>query len=134
MQLAHYNLLQADLTLRAALVAGVTVAAGHDWHPFWDHALELRRMMAHGMTPTQALSAATAGAAYALGIGEYVGTVAPGKVADSSCSTATRSPSPRCSAAVTRSGWCCRAAPRSRAPRWSPRRPRTDASASVVVQ
>jgi imidazolonepropionase-like amidohydrolase len=81
-ELAHYNLRQADLTLRAALVAGVTVAAGHDWHPFWDHALELRRMMAHGMTPAQALSAATAGAAYALGIGNNVGTVAAGKVAD----------------------------------------------------
>ena len=81
-ELAHYNLRQADLTLRAALAAGVTVAAGHDWHPFWDHALELRRMMAHGMTPAQALSAATAGAAYALGIGDHVGTVTAGKVAD----------------------------------------------------
>jgi imidazolonepropionase-like amidohydrolase len=81
-QLAQYNLRQADLTLRAALAAGVTVAAGHDWHPFWDHSLELRRMMAHGMNPAQALSAATAGAAYALGIGDHVGTVATGKVAD----------------------------------------------------
>jgi imidazolonepropionase-like amidohydrolase len=81
-KLARYNLSQADLTLRAALAAGVTVAAGHDWHPFWDHALELRRMIAHGMTPAQALSAATAGAAYALGIGEHVGTIAAGKVAD----------------------------------------------------
>jgi imidazolonepropionase-like amidohydrolase len=81
-ELAYYNLSQADLTLRAALAAGVTVAAGHDWHPFWDHALELRRMMAHGMTPAQALSAATAGAAYALAIGERVGTIAPGMVAD----------------------------------------------------
>jgi imidazolonepropionase-like amidohydrolase len=79
---SHYNLRQADLTLRAALAAGVTVAAGHDWHPFWDHALELRRMMAHGMTPAQSLSAATVGAAYALGIGEHVGTIAAGKVAD----------------------------------------------------
>jgi imidazolonepropionase-like amidohydrolase len=81
-QLAHYNLRQADLTLRAALAAGVTVAAGHDWHPFWDHALELRRMIAHGMTPAQSLAAATAGAAYALGIGDHVGTIAAGKVAD----------------------------------------------------
>jgi imidazolonepropionase-like amidohydrolase len=81
-ELAQYNLRQADLTLRAALAAGVTVAAGHDWHPFWDHALELRRMMAHGMTPAQALSAATAGAAYALGIADHVGTVGAGKVAD----------------------------------------------------
>ncbi len=39
-------------------------------------------MIAHGMTPAQSLSAATAGAAYALGIGDHVGTVAAGKVAD----------------------------------------------------
>jgi imidazolonepropionase-like amidohydrolase len=81
-ELAHYNLMQADLTLRAALAAGVTIAAGHDWHPFWDHALELRRMIAHGMTPAQALSAATAGAGYALGIGDHVGTITTGKIAD----------------------------------------------------
>jgi imidazolonepropionase-like amidohydrolase len=81
-ELAHYNLRQADLTLRAALAAGVIVAAGHDWHPFWDHALELRRMIAHGMTPAQSLAAATTGAAYALGIGDYVGTIAAGQVAD----------------------------------------------------
>jgi len=81
-ELAHYNLRQADLTLRAALAAGVTIAAGHDWHPFWDLALELRRMIAHGMSPGQALRAATAGAAYALGIADHVGTIAAGKVAD----------------------------------------------------
>ena len=39
-------------------------------------------MIAHGMTSAQALSAATAAAAYALGIGDHVGTVAAGKVAD----------------------------------------------------
>jgi imidazolonepropionase-like amidohydrolase len=81
-ELAHHNLQQADLTLRAALAAGVTVAAGHDWHPFWDHALELRRMIAHGMTAAQALSSATAGGAVALGIADHVGTVAAGKAAD----------------------------------------------------
>ena len=81
-ELAHYNLRQADLTLRAALEAGVTIAAGHDWHPVWDHARELRRMIAHGMTAAQALSAATADAAVALGIADHVGTVAAGKAAD----------------------------------------------------
>jgi imidazolonepropionase-like amidohydrolase len=81
-ELAHHNLRQADLTLRAALAAGVTIAAGHDWHPVWDLALELRRMIAHGMSAAQALSSATASAAVALGIADHAGTVAAGKVAD----------------------------------------------------
>lgn len=81
-ELARYNLEQADLTLRAANAAGVRIAAGHDWHPFWDHALEIRRMIAHGLTAAEALSAATAGAAHALGIDSHVGTIEPGKLAD----------------------------------------------------
>jgi imidazolonepropionase-like amidohydrolase len=81
-ELAHHNLEQADRTLRAAKAAGVRIAAGHDWHPFWDLAIEIRRMIDHGLTAAEALSAATAGAAYALGIDGHVGTVAPGKLAD----------------------------------------------------
>jgi imidazolonepropionase-like amidohydrolase len=81
-ELAHYNLEQADRTLRAAKAAGVRIAAGHDWHPFWDLATEIRRMIDHGLTAAEALSAATAGAAHALGIDAHVGTIAPGKVAD----------------------------------------------------
>jgi len=81
-ELAHHNLEQADLTLRAAVAAGVPIAAGHDWHPFWNLSLEIRRMIAHGMTATQALSAATAGSANALGLAEHVGTVAEGRIAD----------------------------------------------------
>jgi imidazolonepropionase-like amidohydrolase len=81
-ELARYNLEQADLTLKAALAAGVRIAAGHDWHPFWNLSLEVRRMIAHGMTAARALSAATAGSAYALGLDAYVGTVAEGRLAD----------------------------------------------------
>jgi imidazolonepropionase-like amidohydrolase len=81
-ELAHHNLEQADLTLRAARAAGVRIAAGHDWHPFWDLALEIRRMIVHGLSATEALVAATAGSAYALGLGAHVGTVVPGKLAD----------------------------------------------------
>lgn len=81
-QLAEYNLAQADLTLRAARAAGVRIAAGHDWHPLWDHAIEIRRMIAHGLTAGEALVAATAGAAYALGIGDHLGAIAPGLLAD----------------------------------------------------
>lgn len=81
-ELAHHNLIQADLTLRAARSAGVRIAAGHDWHPSWDHALEIRRLIAHGLTPGEALSAATQHGAQALGIGAQVGTVEVGKLAD----------------------------------------------------
>ena len=81
-ELAHYNLEQADRTLKAARVAGVRIAAGHDWHPFWNTAIEIRRMIAHGLSATEALVAATSGGAYALGLDAHVGTVAVGKRAD----------------------------------------------------
>ena len=81
-ELAHYNLEQADRTLKAARAAGVRIAAGHDWHPFFNSAVEIRRMIAHGLSPTEALVAATAGAAHALGLDGHVGTIAPGKLAD----------------------------------------------------
>jgi imidazolonepropionase-like amidohydrolase len=81
-ELAHHNLEQADLTLRAARAAGVRIAAGHDWHPVWNLALEIRRMIAHGLSPVQALVAATAGSAHALGLDAHVGTVTLGKIAD----------------------------------------------------
>jgi imidazolonepropionase-like amidohydrolase len=81
-ELAQHNLRQADLTLRAARSAGVHIAAGHDWHPSWDHALEIRRMIAHGLTAGEALSASTQGGAQALGIGSHVGTIEVGKLAD----------------------------------------------------
>ena len=81
-ELAHHNLEQADLTLKAARAAGVRIAAGHDWHPFWNTAIEIRRMIAHGLSASEALVAATAGSAYALGLDAHVGTVAVGKRAD----------------------------------------------------
>jgi len=78
----QYNLQQADLTLKAARAAGVRIAAGHDWHPFWNTAIEIRRMIAHGLSPADALGAATAGSAYALGLDAHLGSVTPGKLAD----------------------------------------------------
>jgi imidazolonepropionase-like amidohydrolase len=81
-KLAHYNLEQADRTLKAARAAGVRIAAGHDWHPFWNGAIEIRRMIAHGLSAGEALMAATATSAYALGLAEHVGTVTAGKLAD----------------------------------------------------
>ncbi|HEY3726147.1 MAG TPA: amidohydrolase family protein [Solirubrobacteraceae bacterium] len=81
-ELAEHNLEQADRTLRAAKAAGVRLAVGHDWHPFWNTSIEIRRMAAHGLTAAEALTAATSGSAYALGLDEQVGTVTPGKLAD----------------------------------------------------
>jgi imidazolonepropionase-like amidohydrolase len=80
--LALHNLEQADLTLRAARAAGVTIAAGHDWAPIADHGVEIVRMVRHGLTAREALVAATSTAARALGIGDEVGTVQAGRLAD----------------------------------------------------
>jgi imidazolonepropionase-like amidohydrolase len=80
--LANHNLEQADLTLRAARAAGVRIVTGHDWAPLDDLALEILRMIHHGLTPAQALTASTAAAAAALGLDEHVGTIAPGRLAD----------------------------------------------------
>ena len=80
--LAEYNLDQAGLTLQAARDAGVTIAMGFDWAPLGTNALELVRMVRHGLSPLQALTAATAGGAQALGLEDQVGTVEPGKLAD----------------------------------------------------
>ncbi len=80
--LALHNLAQADLTLRAANAAGVAIATGHDWAPIHDLGIEIVRMVHHGLTPSEALVASTATAAAALGIGDQVGTIVPGRLAD----------------------------------------------------
>jgi len=80
--LARHNLEQAAHTLTAARDAGVTIALGHDWNPFYDSARELERMVDHGLSAMEALVAATANGAYALGLGDQLGTVRPGMIAD----------------------------------------------------
>jgi len=80
--LAHYNVAQAALTIRAARAAGVTIAMGFDWGPPHRSALELLRMIHMGLTPREGLVAATSGAAAAVGLSEHVGTVEVGKMAD----------------------------------------------------
>jgi len=80
--LALHNLEQAGLTLRAARSAGVRIALGHDWSPIANASIELLRMIHHGLSANEAIVAATAGAAYALGLDEHVGTIEPGKLAD----------------------------------------------------
>jgi imidazolonepropionase-like amidohydrolase len=70
----------------AAVSSGMRIAAGTDaGTPFNSHgdlALELALMVQHGLTPMQALVAATRGAAENLGLVHEIGTLEVGKVAD----------------------------------------------------
>jgi imidazolonepropionase-like amidohydrolase len=79
-ELAQYNLEQGAASMRAARQAGVPIALGSDVR--LATGLEIQRMVHHGLTPAEALVAATRTAAEALGLGEHIGTVAEGKLAD----------------------------------------------------
>ncbi len=81
-ELAEHNLERAGRTLDAARAAGVPIAMGHDWNPVSNSAIEVLRMIHHGLGTHEALVAATGTAAAALGLGDQVGTVTPGKLAD----------------------------------------------------
>jgi imidazolonepropionase-like amidohydrolase/ketosteroid isomerase-like protein len=71
-------------SMKAALAASVTIANGSDVGVFahGDNARELELLVEYGMTPTQALVAATATAARVLGQEQQFGTIAPGMLAD----------------------------------------------------
>ena len=79
-ELARHNLVQGAASMRAARQAGVPIALGSDVS--LATGLEIQRMVYHGLTPGEALVAATSTAAEALGLGEYIGTVTEGKLAD----------------------------------------------------
>jgi len=79
-ELADQNLDNGAASMRAARDAGVKIALGSDMEAAV--ALELQRMIFHGLTAGQALVAATSTAARALGLGEHIGTVEEGKLAD----------------------------------------------------
>jgi imidazolonepropionase-like amidohydrolase len=72
---------EAYMTLTAARDAGVTLAMGFDSGPPGADAIELVRMVEGGLTSHQAMTAATAGSACALGLDD-LGTIEPGKHAD----------------------------------------------------
>jgi imidazolonepropionase-like amidohydrolase len=78
--LADQNLVNGAASMRAARDAGVKIALGSDMEVAVG--LEIQRMIFHGLTPAQTLAAATQTAAQALGLGEHVGTVEQGKLAD----------------------------------------------------
>lgn len=67
---------------RAAMEAGVAIAMGFDSKPESCAAAELQRMVDAGMTASDALIAATAAGAAAIGLDHLIGTIEPGKLAD----------------------------------------------------
>jgi len=78
--LADVNLENGAASMRAARNAGVKIALGSDMEVCVG--LEIQRMIFHGLTAAETLVAATGTAADALGLGEFVGTVEDGKLAD----------------------------------------------------
>ena len=79
-ELAQHNLEEGAASMRAARQAGVKIALGSDVS--LAVGLEIQRMVHHGLTPAQALVAATKTAAEALDLDEHIGTVTEGKLAD----------------------------------------------------
>lgn len=71
-------------SVKAAIEAGVTIANGSDVGVFTHgtNARELVLMVEYGLTPTQALVSATSAAAKVLDMGDRLGTIAPGMLAD----------------------------------------------------
>ena len=72
------------MSLRRAFAAGVKIAAGTDagGHGHPSNAMEIECLVKAGLTPLQALQAATGWAAECLGLEHDIGTVEKGKLAD----------------------------------------------------
>jgi len=79
-ELARRNLHEGAASMRAARNAGVKIALGTDTS--LAVGLEIQRMVHHGLTPAEALVAATWTGAEALGLDDHIGTVTEGKLAD----------------------------------------------------
>jgi imidazolonepropionase-like amidohydrolase len=77
-----FNVEEAKRTLEAAIAAGVNIAMGFDSTPEEIAASELIEMVESGMSPVGAMVAATSAGANALGLGETVGRIGDGMMAD----------------------------------------------------
>jgi imidazolonepropionase-like amidohydrolase len=73
-----------EQTVRRAIKAGVRIAMGSDavYELFGHNTLELTYLVKSGMTPEQAIAAATVNGAAALGMEKDLGEVTPGRYAD----------------------------------------------------
>jgi imidazolonepropionase-like amidohydrolase len=87
-QQAKADLAQGKRNLKILADAGVPIAMGTDtgaptgrWQGYFEH-LELAMMVESGLTPMQALVAATGGAAKVMRIDDAVGTLQPGRYGD----------------------------------------------------
>jgi imidazolonepropionase-like amidohydrolase len=82
--LAQHNLEQGARSMLAAREEGVPIALGSDRSGLRgdDTALELVRMVHHGLSSLEALRGATSVAAAAIGLDDHIGTVQPGRLAD----------------------------------------------------
>jgi imidazolonepropionase-like amidohydrolase len=73
-----------EVSFKKALAAGVKIAFGTDAGPFphGTQAIEFEWMTRYGMTPLQAIQAATINAADLMGWADQIGAIEPGKFAD----------------------------------------------------
>jgi imidazolonepropionase-like amidohydrolase len=73
-----------EVSFKKALAAGVKIAFGTDAGPFphGTQAIEFEWMTRYGMTPLQAIQAATVNAADLMGWADQIGAIEPGKFAD----------------------------------------------------
>jgi imidazolonepropionase-like amidohydrolase len=73
-----------EVSFKKALAAGVKIAFGTDAGPFphGTQAIEFEWMTRYGMTPLQAIQAATINAADLMGCADQIGAIEPGKFAD----------------------------------------------------
>ena len=94
--------------MRAARQAGVRIALGSDRNGVSgdDTALELLRMVHHGLTSAEALVSATSIAAEAIGLQDHIGTITPGRLADIVVVDGDAVPPPSCCAIHSGSGSC----------------------------
>ena len=104
-ELAQYNLEQADRTLTAARGAASGSRSATTGTRSTTARIELERMVHHGMPAMDALVAATATGAAALGLGDELGTIEPRQDRGPAwSSTATRSPTRGCCGGASGSG------------------------------